>query len=133
MQKPRSLKTWMTKMIGGFDTFPSWRHLDDLEHLERHVGAPFPFPIVAKCGEGERELEENGCGEKRGGRKNTWYRARSGARANFEARRRPRLKIPDRHVFAAYKSTTFQRSRCSAFVVKARTCVTIDGFSPTTN
>lgn len=25
-----------------------------------------------------------------------------------------RLKIPDRHVFAAYKSTTFQRSRCSA-------------------
>lgn len=46
-------------MIGGFDTFPSWRHLDDLEHLERHVGAPFPFPIVAKCGEGERELEEN--------------------------------------------------------------------------
>lgn len=33
-------------MIGGFDTFPSWRHLDDLEHLERHVGAPFPFPLL---------------------------------------------------------------------------------------
>lgn len=41
--------------------------------------------------------------------------------------------IPDRRVFAAYKSTTFQRSRCSALVVKARTCVTIDAFSPTTN
>lgn len=78
------------------------------------------------------------CYEEKSGRlrKTDAEKEKEGENARYRAHvriSRKRLKIPDRHVFAAYKSTTFQRSRCSALVVKARTCVTIDGFSPTTN
>lgn len=110
----RSLKTSMAKMIRYFSP-----------DFEGYIGAGwrlFPFPIV--------EIEEES------GRKTDAEKEKEGENARYRAHvriSRKRLKIPDRHVFAAYKSTTFQRSRCSALVVKARTCVTIDGFSPTTN
>lgn len=110
----RSLKTSMAKMIRYFSP-----------DFEGYIGVgwrPFPFPIV--------EIEEES------GRKTDAEKEKEGENARYRAHvriSRKRLKIPDRHVFAAYKSTTFQRSRCSALVVKARTCVTIDGFSPTTN
>lgn len=114
MQNVRSLKTSMAKMIRYFSP-----------DFEGYIGVgwrPFPFPIV--------EIEEGKRMQKR--RKREKMLGIGHDRAHVRISRK-RLKIPDRHVFAAYKSTTFQRSRCSALVVKARTCVTIDGFSPTTN
>lgn len=83
--------------------------------LER-IGTVFRFPLLRQDRERELEIEEKKNAKEKKERKKVLGIGHDRAHVRISRLRGglERLKIPDRHVFAAYKSTTFQRSRCSA-------------------